>query len=173
MVDFRGHNLSLTLGQSTQLCDKTDYTATPPFWSADSVSLLLGKGVTSYKLQPNTVAFLSVIFSLLYVMNKQEVGVHWIYNVDIHLKMSCFSGLFGHTALLFTIIIWGTSSSSVISTVQKSKFAEKWHQSVYQVVNMKGGFMRGVEWLKIDIWIFDTAVLGWCKNLKTRGWSNI
>lgn len=46
MVYFRGRNLSFTLGQSTQFCDKADYMAIPPFRSADSVPLVLQLQVT-------------------------------------------------------------------------------------------------------------------------------
>lgn len=46
MVYFSGRNLSFTLGQSTQFCDKADCMAIPPFRRADSVPLVLQLQVT-------------------------------------------------------------------------------------------------------------------------------
>lgn len=126
MVDFGGRNFSLTLGQSAQLCDKTDYKATPPFWSADFLPRWNGN---SYNGVPSH--FLIKTFHIIIqhvVMTEQDNGApldlvyvaHWTFS-----WWRCCAGLSCHVASVWSCVPWGTSYCFVASTVKWGNFFRK------------------------------------------------
>lgn len=129
MVYFRGRNLSFTLGQSTQFCDKADYMAIPPFRSADSVPLVLQLQVT---IQYHAIFLLSYFIHYIQQADNwtgkySSIGLkmYFVWNSLHSNVVLCFGGLSCHTVSLLSYILWGTSTCSVVRTVQWSNFSDR------------------------------------------------